>query len=82
MAPNAPTPSRVFDAGTLGCGDLLLAVRGAIRDVAPGDVLEVVARDAAAPEDLPSWCRLSGHELVEATPPVYRIRKGPPPGQG
>ncbi|HSE92474.1 MAG TPA: hypothetical protein VLF19_04140 [Methylomirabilota bacterium] len=38
-------------------------------------MLELVARDPGAPADLPAWCRLTGHALVEQRPPVYRIRR-------
>mgnify|MGYP003378178418 CR=1 FL=1 len=69
------TPRLVWDAGELGCGDLVLALRGKIREVSPGAVLEVIARDGGAAEDVPSWCRLTGHALVGAAPPVYRIRR-------
>ncbi len=41
----------------------------------PGAEIEVVATDPAAPEDIPSWCRMTGHPLVTATPPRYRIRR-------
>lgn len=72
---SSPPPRLVWDAGTLGCGDLVMALRGKVREVAPGEVLEVVARDAGAAEDVPSWCRLTGNPLLEAAPPVYRIRR-------
>ena len=64
-----------WDAGDMGCGELVLALRGRMLDVAPGGLLRLVARDRGAPEDLPSWCRLTGHELVEAEHPVYVIRR-------
>lgn len=64
-----------WDAGDMGCGELVLALRGRMLDLAPGELLRLVARDRGAPEDLPSWCRLTGHELVEAEHPVYVIRR-------
>jgi tRNA 2-thiouridine synthesizing protein A len=64
-----------WDAGDMGCGELVLALRGRMLDVPAGGLLRVVARDRGAPEDLPSWCRLTGHELVEAAHPVYVIRR-------
>ena len=64
-----------WDAGDMGCGELVLALRGRMLDVPPGGLLRLVARDRGAPEDLPSWCRLTGHELVEAEHPVYLIRR-------
>lgn len=65
----------VWDAGALACGDLVLALRGRLAALPPGAVLRVVARDPAAPEDLPSWCRLTGHRLVRAEHPDYFIRR-------
>jgi tRNA 2-thiouridine synthesizing protein A len=44
--------------------------------LASGDTIEIVARDAGAPVDLPAWCRMTGHTMVSAEPPVYVIRKG------
>jgi len=39
-----------------------------------GDVLEVLATDEAILEDLPAWCRATGHEFLgfEMEPPLYR----------
>ena len=52
-----------WDAGDLGCGELVLELRGRLL-ASPGRVLRVVALDPGAPEDIPSWCRMTGHELV------------------
>jgi tRNA 2-thiouridine synthesizing protein A len=76
----AAVPSRVdavWDAGDLACGDLILQLRGRMEAMLPGQVLRLVALDSGAPEDLPAWCRLTGHTLLAANPPVYLIqRKG------
>jgi tRNA 2-thiouridine synthesizing protein A len=64
-----------WDAGTLACGDLLLELRSRLAGMAPGSIVRVVARDAAAPADIPAWCRLTGHALLAADHPAYRIRK-------
>lgn len=64
-----------WDAGDMGCGDLVLALRGRLNDLPAGAVLEVTARDPAAPEDLPAWCRLTGHRLAWAGHPRYLIRR-------
>jgi tRNA 2-thiouridine synthesizing protein A len=76
--PSAATPPRgdvAWDAGDLACGDLILQLRGRMEAMLPGHVLRLVALDSGAPEDLPAWCRLTGHTLVSATPPVYLIRR-------
>lgn len=64
-----------WDAGDLGCGDLLLQLRFRIETLEPGRVLRLVALDPGAPADLPAWCRLTGHALVAAEHPVYFIRR-------
>jgi predicted peroxiredoxin len=58
------------DAGHMGCGELVLQLRGRLADLAPGALFELVAHDQGAPEDLPSWCRLTGHKLVSAEHPT------------
>ena len=68
-------PTAAWDAGDLGCGEIIIALRARVLALEPGSLLEVTARDLGAPEDLPSWCRLTGHELVNAEHPVYLIRR-------
>jgi len=63
-----------WDAGELGCGELLLELKIRFRDLAPGSLARIVTRDAGAPVDLPAWCRLTGHRLERSEPPVYFIR--------
>jgi len=54
-----------YDAGTLGCGSgLPQEFRRQIGAVPVGSILEVVARDPAAKEDLPSLARLLGHQVL------------------
>lgn len=64
-----------WDAGHMGCGELLLRLRGRLTALAPGELFELTAHDLGAPEDLPAWCRLTGHELVAAEHPTYVIRR-------
>ena len=75
--PDLPVADRRYDAGDTLCGELALALRTELRGMPPGAVLEVVASDAAAPQDLPAWCELTGHTLVRAEPPRFWIRRKP-----
>lgn len=68
-------PTSVWDAGYMSCGDLVLALRIRLQSMALGTILHVIARDPAAPEDLPAWCRLTGHRLVRGEHPDYFIRR-------
>jgi len=54
-----------FDAGALGCGTGLAAeVRRRLAAIAIGDTLRIVARDAAAREDVPALARLLGQRVL------------------
>lgn len=70
-----PRAAAAWDAGEMGCGELVLELRLRLADLAPGEVFSLVARDSGAREDLPAWCRMTGHELVRAQPPRYWIRR-------
>lgn len=45
-----------------------------MKDLSVGQVLEVLATDEAILDDLPAWCRVTGHELLgfEIELPIYR----------
>jgi tRNA 2-thiouridine synthesizing protein A len=64
-----------WDAGDMGCGDLVLELRGRVEALGPGRVLRLTARDPGAPADIPAWCRMTGHALVSAQHPIYLIRR-------
>jgi len=61
-----PQPDAVCDGGDLDCGSgLLLIIRNAMAPLAAGRVLEVRSREASVREDLPAWCRMVGHGLLD-----------------
>jgi tRNA 2-thiouridine synthesizing protein A len=68
-----PESDAVWDAGSMGCGDLVLELRNRLRALEPAAVLAVRAEDPAAPIDLPAWCGLTGHTLLCARHPDYWI---------
>jgi TusA-related sulfurtransferase len=55
-------------AGNTGttCALLTPAIKAKLREMGAGQVLEVHVDDLTAREDLTSWCRLSGNELLAA----------------
>ncbi|MGQ0678667.1 MAG: sulfurtransferase TusA family protein [Actinomycetota bacterium] len=63
-----------WDAGDIGCGELVMDLRLKIRSLSSGEVLLLTARDPGAVEDIPSWCRLTGNALVGSEHPRYWIR--------
>lgn len=70
-----PAEAASWDAGDMGCGELVVELRARLLALPPGARLRVVARDPGAPEDLPAWCRLTGHTLVDAAPPTYLVQR-------
>ncbi|MBW3610652.1 MAG: sulfurtransferase TusA family protein [Actinomycetota bacterium] len=64
-----------WDAGEMGCGELVIQLRGRLAALGPAALFELVAHDPGAPEDLPAWCRLTGHRLVAERHPVYLIQR-------
>jgi tRNA 2-thiouridine synthesizing protein A len=72
-----PPSNAEWDAGDMGCGELVMMLRIKLNDLSGGDVLKVRATDPAAPEDIPAWCRMTGHKLAAMHHPTYYIqRKG------
>ena len=61
------THDQLWDAGQMSCGDLVMELRQRVR-VAPGQVFKVIALDAGAPADIPAWCRMTGHRLLDHDP--------------
>lgn len=53
-----------LDAVGLACGDLVLAVFNKMKQVSVNEILEVIAYDLGAIEDIPAWCRMQGHQLL------------------
>jgi len=70
-----PAADTEWDAGEIGCGELVLALRLRLRAMVPGSILKLTARDPGAPEDLPAWCGLTGHTLLAARHPEYWIKR-------
>ena len=70
----------VLDLGEKACGQLVMEVMLAMRDLAAGQTLLVIAYDPAAREDLASWCRMTGNMLVQTLPEPsgnqFLLRKG------
>jgi tRNA 2-thiouridine synthesizing protein A len=59
--------SLTVDARGLSCPMPIVKTAQAIRPLAPGDLLEVLATDPGSVKDFAAWSRTTGHELVEQT---------------
>ncbi|WP_415854450.1 sulfurtransferase TusA family protein [Sinomonas sp. G460-2] len=59
-------PAAVCDGGPLDCGGgLLIAIRRALGQLAPGEILEIRSEAASVAVDLPAWCEIAGHILED-----------------
>ena len=65
----------LFDAGEMGCGELVMKLKMNFAAMAGGECIKVIALDPGAKEDMPAWCKLTGHTLVWMEHPNYFIRK-------
>jgi uncharacterized OsmC-like protein/TusA-related sulfurtransferase len=58
-------PDHMFDGGDLDCGSgLVLLLRENMLKIKVGGVLEMRSREPTVGDDLPPWCRMTGHELL------------------
>ncbi len=61
----AISPDVMFDGGDLDCGSgLILLIRDAMLQVPVEGILEMRSRERTVSDDLPPWCRMSGHEYL------------------
>ena len=56
-----------LDVKGLNCPLPILKAKKAIKDLAAGDVLTVVATDPGSVKDFDAFCRQTGNELVESS---------------
>jgi TusA-related sulfurtransferase len=69
------TIAQRLDARGLNCPMPIVKTAVAIKTLAPGDLLEVLATDAGAVKDFAAWSKATGHELLDSTVEggVYRF---------
>lgn len=70
MVDGQRTEGDAWDAGGMGCGELVMLLRVRLKAM-PGAVLRVIAHDSGAPEDLPAWCRMTGNDLLAHDPATH-----------
>lgn len=59
------TSDHILDASGLFCPEPVMLLHNKIRDIAIGEVLEVLATDPSTQRDIPKFCNFLGHELIE-----------------
>jgi len=59
-------PELTLDARHLLCPLPVIRTQERVASLEPGDELTVIATDPGTLHDVPAWCRVHGHELLEA----------------
>ncbi|MDH4213501.1 MAG: sulfurtransferase TusA family protein [Candidatus Thorarchaeota archaeon] len=59
-------PDESLDCVGLFCPQPLFQTKQAIESIEPGQILEILADDPAAEEDIKRFCKRTGHEFVSA----------------
>lgn len=60
------TVTATVDARGQSCPGPLVSLARALKEAAPGDLLELLATDPGSRSDVPSWASISGNELLES----------------
>jgi tRNA 2-thiouridine synthesizing protein A len=80
MTTLAPHSDATLDAIGLLCPLPVLKARKRLKDMAAGEVLQVLADDPAAIIDIPHFCAEAGHgflgQRAGSDHQIYQIRKG------
>ncbi|MEJ2142336.1 MAG: sulfurtransferase TusA family protein [Gammaproteobacteria bacterium] len=56
-----------LDARRILCPLPVIRTQDAIANLDNGDILEVVCTDPGALNDVPAWCRINGHKVLETS---------------
>ena len=59
------TQRHTLDARNLLCPMPVIRVQDAMESLRPGEEIEVRCTDPGAMSDVPAWCRVHGHEVLE-----------------
>ena len=54
-----------LDARNLLCPLPVIRLQNTVKGLADGDILKVICTDPGALNDIPAWCRINGHSVLE-----------------
>jgi len=58
--------SYTLDARNSLCPMPVIKTQNTVNELKAGDTLEVTSTDPGALNDIPAWCRINGHEIINA----------------
>ena len=53
------------DARRLLCPMPVIRVQNKVKELEPGTVVEAICTDPGALNDIPAWCRINGHKVLD-----------------
>lgn len=63
-----------LDARRLLCPLPVIRTQNRVRELVPGDTLDVICTDPGALYDIPAWCRMYGHEVIKTNETADEVR--------
>lgn len=57
--------SHTLDARNMLCPMPVIKTQDKVKQLNTGDILEVTCTDPGALSDIPAWCRINGHKIIE-----------------
>lgn len=60
-----PVDTRILDCKRLLCPLPVIRVQDLVAELAPGTRVEAICTDPGALLDIPAWCRINGHQVLE-----------------
>ena len=72
--------TEVVDCRRLLCPMPVIRVQNAVEELTAGTLVEAVCTDPGALKDIPAWCRINGHQLLQSEERdkeyVFLVEKG------
>jgi tRNA 2-thiouridine synthesizing protein A len=56
-----------LNARRLLCPLPVIRTQDKVKKMQVGDLLEVICTDSGVMQDIPAWCRINGHKVLETT---------------
>ena len=66
LEPALIMPKETLNARRLLCPLPVIRTQDKVKQLKAGDQLEVICTDPGVMQDIPAWCRINGHNVLEA----------------
>ncbi|NOQ13503.1 MAG: SirA family protein [Methyloprofundus sp.] len=63
-----------LDARRLLCPLPVIRTQDKVKQLQQGDVLSVICTDPGVLQDIPAWCRINGHKVLQAQSGEYEYK--------